>query len=167
MTVMEAICARRSVRKYQDCPVEEEKLARVLEAGRLAPSARNQQHWRFIAVTDETLRQGMPEACCGQAFVGQAPVVLVMVMTETPRAMSCGQLAEPMDCTIALSFMMLEAVEQGLGSCWIGAFHADKVAQLLQLPENETVVAVAPLGYPQEETPPRPRKAPEEVYSRR
>ena len=70
MTVMEAIRARRSIRKYQDRPVEEEKLQQVLEAGRLAPSARNQQQWHFIAVTDKQLKEKLPEACCGQTFVG-------------------------------------------------------------------------------------------------
>ncbi|WP_274952850.1 nitroreductase family protein [Angelakisella massiliensis] len=167
MTVMEAIRARRSIRKYQDRPVEEEKLQQVLEAGRLAPSARNQQQWHFIAVTDKQLREKLPEACCGQTFVREAPVVLVVTMTAEPRAMACGQLAQPMDCSIALSFMMLEAVEQGLGCCWLGAFYADQVKAVLQLPENETGVAVAPMGYPEGEVAARPRKSAEEVISRR
>ena len=162
MAVMEAIQARRSIRSYEPRPVEAEKLRQVLEAGRLAPSARNQQNWRLVAVEDAELRQRLSQACCGQKQVAEAPVFLAAVATGK-RVMTCGQVGEYVDCGIALSFMMLEAAEQGLGTCWLGAFRADEVAEVLGLPEGDVVVAVSPLGYPAEHPAPRPRKDPSEV----
>lgn len=165
MTVMEAIEARKSIRAYSGQPIEAEKLDRVLEAGRLAPSAKNQQAWKFVVVTDPALRARMVEACSGQKFVGEAPAVLV-VCADNRREMLCGQLACTVDCSIALSFMMLEAAEQGLGTCWLGAFSADAVRELLQIPEQYAVVAVTPLGYPAVDGNPRSRKSRDEVVVR-
>ena len=82
MQVMEAIESRRSIRNYLQKPVEAEKLHKVLEAGRKAPSARNRQEWKLIAVTAQELLARMPEACCGQKMVGQAPAVLVVCSTK-------------------------------------------------------------------------------------
>ena len=165
MTVMDAILSRRSTRSFQQKPVEQEKLERVLEAGRLAPSARNQQHWKFVVVTDPELREKLAQACCGQAFVASAPADLVICATQMGM-MACDQPAETVDCSIALSFMMLEAAEQGLGTCWLGAFHAGEVKKVLSLPGEDIVVAVSPLGYPDSAVEPRPRKSLEEVVVR-
>lgn len=162
MTVMEAIQNRKSIRHYLPKEIESEKLQKVLEAGRLAPSAKNAQNWRFTVVQDATLRSKLAEACCGQAFVSEAPVVLVLSATDF-NTMTCGQPRQTVDCSIALSFMMLEATEQGLGTCWLGAFYADKVKSLLQLPAQDTVIAVSPLGYPAVAGEARPRKAIEEI----
>lgn len=162
MTVLDAIKGRRSVRSYSDRSVEPEKLKMVLEAGRLAPSATNQQHWKFTVVTDEKLRFRMVEACCNQKFVGEAPAIIVVSATSM-RSMTCGQPSETIDCSIALSFMMLEAYEQGLGTCWLGAFFADKVKEVLDLSEAFIPVAVTPIGYPLDWPEVRGRKATEEV----
>lgn len=166
MTVMEAIKSRRSVRRYDPRPVEEEKLLSVLEAGRLAPSARNRQNWRFVAATDPALRETLSEACNGQQSVAEAPVTLCVVATGQ-NLMPCGQTGEVIDAAIALSFMMLEAQEQGLCTCWLGAFQAEAVREALGLPEEEVVVAVTPLGYPAEFPEPRPRKPLDEVVVRK
>lgn len=162
MDVSEAIRNRRSIRKYAAKPVEREKLEAVLEAGRLAPSARNQQDWKFIAVTDDARRAELTNACCGQTFVGQAPAVLVVCALEN-RTMTCGQPAGTIDASIALSFMMLEAAEQGLGTCWLGSFYEDQVKKVLGIPASVRVVAVSPLGYPDESPSARPRRKFEEV----
>lgn len=162
MQVMEAIKARKSIRAFTDQEVEQEKLMQVLEAGRLAPSASNQQRWKFIVVKDETLRAGMVEACANQKFVGQAPVILVICADEV-KDMRCKQPARTIDCSIALSFMMLEAAELGLGTCWIGAFYEEKVRELLQIPEAYDIVAVTPLGYPDTQGNHRIRKEMEDI----
>ena len=162
MTVMEAILARKSIRRYLTQDVEAEKLEKILEAGRLAPSARNAQNWHFTVVRDAALRSRLADACCGQTFVAQAPVVLVL-SAQGLNKMTCGQMRETVDCSIALSFMMLEAADLGLGTCWLGAFHADEVKSLLQLPEQDTVIAVSPLGYPAATEPPKPRKEMDEI----
>ncbi len=150
MDVFEAINMRRSVRAYADKDVEEEKLLKVLEAGRLAPSAKNRQEWRFIVVKDPETRRKLAKAAYGQRFVEQAPVTIVGCAMYADYIMPCGQYAYTVDVSIALSFMMLEATELGLGTCWLGAFHEDEVKEILNVPEAMRVVAVMPLGYPAE-----------------
>ena len=162
MAVLDVIKTRKSIRRYKDTPVEPEKLANVLEAARLAPSARNLQDWKFIAVTDTEKRLALQEACGGQRQVGQAPVTLV-VCANNDSNMSCGLSKTTIDCCIAMSFMLLQAEEEGLGMCWLGHFYADKVKEILNIPEDYIVVAVSPLGYADEDPAPKPRKAAEEV----
>ncbi len=157
MDVMQAIKGRRSIRSYSSREVEDDKLKMVLEAGRLAPSASNMQDLKFIIVKDESTRNGLVEATGGQNFVGTAPVVLVGCGTAE-RVMHCGQLTYPIDVSIAMSFMLLEAYELGLGTCWMGHFDENKVKKILAIPEQIRVVAMTPLGYPSEEPEPRPRK---------
>ena len=169
MKVIEAIEERRSIRSFSGQPVEEEKLLRVLEAGRLAPSARNMQDWKFVVVKDPGLRRRLAEAARNQEFVGQAPVVIVACGTSD-YVMTCGQLTYPIDVAIAVDHMTLAAVEEDLGTCWIGAFYEDKVKEILGVPENVRVVALLPLGYPAEtaknakDVPmPKPRKPLDEI----
>jgi nitroreductase len=157
MDLSEAIKKRRSVRSYQDKAVEEEKLLRVLEAGRMAPSARNMQDWRFIVVKEPGLRRRLAEAAKNQEFVGRAPVVIVACGTSE-YVMTCGQLTYPIDVSIAVDHMTLAAVEEGLGTCWIGAFYEDKVKEILEIPQSIHVVALLPLGYPAQPSKPTPRK---------
>ena len=165
MTVAEAIGGRRSIRSYLPREVEAEKLEAVLEAGRLAPSARNRQEWRFVAVTDPTLRERLAQAAHGQEFVAQAPVVLVICDTGGEYTMTCGQPGGTVDCSIALSFMMLQATELGLGTCWLGKYDEQSVREILDIPNAARVVAMTPLGYPAEDPAPRPRKQTAEVVT--
>ncbi|MDD4446823.1 MAG: nitroreductase family protein [Methanothrix sp.] len=157
MDLMQAIRDRRSIRDYRDLPVEEEKLQAVLEAGRLAPSARNMQDWKFIVVKDAATRQKLAVAARDQQFVGQAPVVIAACGTSD-LVMTCGQPAYPIDVAIALDHMTLAAASLGLGTCWIGAFYEDKVKEILGVPPEIRVVALLPLGYPAKQPEPRPRK---------
>lgn len=167
MNVSEAIRLRRSVRGYLDKPVEEEKLQRVLEAGRRAPSAKNMQEWRFIVVRDAATRRKLVEVAKGQAHVGEAPVVIVACGTITDYVMTCGQLTYPIDVSIALDHMTLQAVEEGLGTCWIGAFYEDQAKKLFGIPAEMRIVALMPLGYPATVGPAqeKPRKALSEIVS--
>ncbi len=165
MDVHEAIRNRRSIRAYREDPVPEDKLRRVLEAARNAPSAKNRQEWRFIAVREAGLRKKLAEAACSQEFVGRAPVILVACATEDKDVMTCGQKTGSVDCSIALAYVTLAAVAEGLGTCWLGAFHADKVRKVLGIPASAAVVALAPLGYPAEQPPSRGRRSFEEVVS--
>ncbi|UOO38291.1 nitroreductase family protein [Oscillospiraceae bacterium CM] len=162
MDVFEAIKTRRSIRKYSDKPVEEEKLTSILEAGRLAPSAMNAQNWRFIVVRDREKIQKLMDASDGQSFVGQAPCVLV-VCASNRRLMACGQPTDTVDAAIAMAFMILQAHALGLGTCWLGRFFADAIKKTLNIPDDVAVVAVTPLGYPAEQPAARPRKARREI----
>jgi nitroreductase len=162
MEISDAIKERRSIRKYSPKPVEEEKLKKVLEAARLAPSGNNTQNFRFIAVRDSKKRAGLMEAAYGQPAVGEAPVVLVACGLDTS-VMTCGHRGDTVDLSIAMSFAMLEAVEQGLGTCWLGYFDEGRVRAVLGIPKNVSVVMMTPLGYPAESPAPRPRKPFEQI----
>lgn len=157
MDVFDAIRERRSIRSYQEKPVEKEKLDKLLEAARLAPSAKNRQEWRFIVVREKEIREKLVDACKGQRFIREAPVVIV-------------GLADPsvsrwykVDLGIAMEHIALEAVELGLGTCWIGAFYQDKVKEILDIPEDKEVVALLTVGYPKEEGIKTPRKSLDEI----
>lgn len=153
MNVHEAIAARKSVRGWKDRPVEEEKLQRVLESTRLAPSAKNRQEWRFLVVTDPEKRSALIEAAHGQSFVGEAPVVIVACAETDHRVMHCGHTAFLVDVSIAIDHLTLAATEEGLGTCWIGFFDSQKVRQILSIPSEIEVVQLIPLGYPKDPAP--------------
>jgi len=148
MDVMEAIEKRRSVRSYQNKSVSEEKLKKILEAARLAPSAKNLQSYKFIVVKDQKLRDKLMEAAANQSFVGEAPVVIVGVSLNPDYVMTCKIPAYPIDVAIALDHITLAATEEGLGTCWVGKFYQDKVKEILNIPEKYKVVALLALGYP-------------------
>ena len=148
--VLEVIRKRQSVRSYQDKEIPEDVLQQVLEAGRLAPSANNKQHWKFIVVKDEDLRKKLVPACKNQKFVGEAPVVIAGCATNPDYVMTCGEHSSSIDLAIALDHMSLEAASLGLGTCWIGAFYQDQVKEILGVPVNVRVVPLMPLGYPEE-----------------
>jgi nitroreductase len=161
--VLKAIQSRRSIRAYDSREVEEDKLARILESGRLSPSAGNRQERRFIVVKDAKTRKMLSEAARNQAFVAEAPVVIAACSVETEYVMSCGQLAYPIDTAIAVDHMTLAAVAEGLGTCWIGAFDEKNVKEILNVPESVRVVSLLPLGYPSVIQRPSPRKSLDEI----
>ncbi len=163
MDVIEAIKTRRSVRSYQDKPVEPDKLEQILEAARLAPSACNSQEWKFIVVQDAQTRHALVQVCCDQAFIARAPVVIAACSTNPSRLMASGQPTSAVDLAIAVDHMTLAAVELGLGTCWIGAFDAPAVAKLLDVPDDCVVVHILPLGYAADTPSARPRKSTDEI----
>ena len=162
MDFYEVLTARCSVRSYDKRPVEEDKLRRVLDAGRIAPSASNRQDWKFIAVQDREILQKLTEAC-EQPWIAQAPVMIAVVGLNN-RIMFCEVPAAPVDCSIAIDHMTLAAVAEGLGSCWIGHFKQDECRQLLGIPAEYQIIQMLTLGYPGE-TPSKKtdRKSFEEV----
>jgi nitroreductase len=153
MTVQEAIRTRKSVREFTNAPVEKDKLDRVLEAARLAPSARNLQEWRILVVTDADRRAALIEAAGGQSFVGKAPVVLICCAETDHHRMHCGLKSYPIDVAIAIDHMTLAAVEEGLGTCWIGKFDPAAVRAVCNIPDEIEVVQLLPLGYPADPAP--------------
>ena len=165
MDVMTAIKTRRSIRAYKDKPIEDEKLEAVLEAGRLAPSASNRQEWKYVVVKDKALRDKLVDAANGQRFVGQASAVIVACSVQTNHIMPCGELSYPIDIAISIDHMTLAAVEQGLGTCWIGAFKQDEVKRLLGRPKEVKVVVLLPIGYPDTSPTPKSRKSLEEIVT--
>jgi nitroreductase len=161
--VLEAIKKRQSVRSYQDKEIPEDVLQQVLEAGRLAPSANNKQHWKFIVVKDKDLRKKLVPACKNQKFVGEAPVIIAGCGTNPDYVMSNGEHAYSIDLAIALDHMSLEAASLGLGTCWIGAFYQEQVKEILGVPEGVRVVNLLTLGYPEKLGPKTRRKPLSEI----
>ena len=134
MDVFEAIKKRRSIRTYQDKSVEEDKLNQLFEAARLAPSAKNQQNWKFIVVRDEHIREQLAHACNEQKFIAEAPVVIAGVADPTLKWYR-------IDMGIAVEHIALEAMELELGTCWVGAFDEKEVSRILRVPTDyETVI---------------------------
>ncbi len=163
MNVFDAIKLRRSIRGFKDKSIEEEKLLRVLEAGRLAPSAKNRQEWRYVVVKDKELRRKIAVASNNQYFIAEAPVVIVGCATMVDYVLSCGQPAYTIDVSISMDHMTLQAVEEGLGTCWIGFFKEDEVKKILNIPQEMRVVEIMPLGYPKFLPEPKPRKKFQEI----
>lgn len=158
MEVMEAIRTRRSIRDYEDRSIPEQKLLRVLEAARLAPSASNRQRWKFVVVTDAKRREELARAAGGQNHVRKAAVVIAAVATMPEYVMRCGVPAYAVDLAIAVDHMTLAAADEGLGSCWIGFFSQEEAREILKIPENCRIVALLTLGFPKEAAGPKERK---------
>lgn len=144
MDVIEAIKTRMSVRAYEPRQVPEDVLGRILEAGRIAPSASNYQPWHFIVVTDQQKRTALSGGRYAK-FLKSTPVVIVgLGNRETSPEWHV------VDVTIALQNMVLAATGEGLGTCWIGSFHESEVKAALSIPDTWEVVAMLALGYAKE-----------------
>jgi nitroreductase len=167
MKVLEAIQKRRSVRKYKENPIPEEALLRVLEAARLAPSGKNFQPWKFIIVKDKALKEKLARASAGQYFIARAPIIIVGCGFPDNCYARMGRYMKSwsVDVTIALEHLILQAQEEGLGTCWIGSFEEGEVKALLNVPEEVKVLALTPLGYPEEIPAFRGRKSLDEIIS--
>jgi len=144
MEVFEAIQARRSIRSYESKEIPEDILNRILEAGRLSPSAMNLQPWHFIVVKDAAKRKALSAGRYAK-FLSESPVVIVGCADKKRSEKWC-----VIDTTIALQSMVLTATAEGLGTCWVGSFDEGSVKSLLNVPDNFTVVALLALGYPKE-----------------
>lgn len=149
MELYEAIRTRHSVRVYEDKPVPEVKLLKILEAARLAPSASNRQPCKFIVVADSERRHALARAA-GQTHIAAAPVVIAAVATMPDYVMRSGIPTHPIDLAIAVDHMTLAAVNEGLGTCWIGGFPQDHVKTILKVPDSCRVIVLMTLGYPKQ-----------------
>lgn len=167
MSVLEIIRGRRSVRRYKGDPVPEETLSRVLEAARLAPSAKNLQPWKFVVVRDRATKAALAKAAFGQTFMSEADVIIAACgYPERAYPRQGGFMNSwPIDVAISFEHLVLQAVEEGLGTCWIGAFQEAEAKAALGVPDEVRVMAMTPLGWPAETPPPRARKAMEEIVS--
>jgi len=157
MDLSEAIRRRTSVRSFLPREVGDGKVHRILEAGLSAPSSNNGQPWRFIVVKDAGKRKALADATRGQKFLADAPVIIVACGVDTDRVMTCGQPAYTVDVSIAVDHMTLAAANEGLGTCWVCAFHEDKAKKVVNVPEDARIVALLPMGYPAGDPPATPR----------
>jgi nitroreductase len=163
----ELIKNRYSVRAYKPDPVEEDKLARILEAARLAPTAANRQPFRVIVVKTEERKEELGRIYGRDWFV-QAPLVLCVcaVPSEAWVRKADGWNAAEVDATIAMAHMVLAAAEEGLGTCWIAAFDPTATREVLGIPPEVIPSAFTPLGYP-DDTAGHKKRLPLENFVRR
>jgi nitroreductase len=159
MDVFEAIRTRRSIRKYRSKPIPNEKLNMILEAARLAPSAGNRQPWRFIIIQDADRKKEVAQAADDQTFLSDAATIVVAV--GDPDASIRWH---EKDSMIALEHIVLASTALGYGTCWIGAFDEEALKRLLKIPTRMKVVALLPIGIPDETPSPKPRKKPSEIF---
>ena len=168
MDVLQAIKSRRSIRRYKTTPVDDKTLELVLEAARWAPSWANTQCWRFVVVRDTDVKDELvtvvsPRNAAYEA-IRQAPVVIVACAKLGRSGCSRGEPTTDkgdwymFDVALSMQNLVLAAHSLGLGTVLVGAFDARKAASILGVPEGFCVVAITPLGYPDVEPRPVPRK---------
>lgn len=153
MEFMEVIAKRRSIRKYKPDPVPEEKLQKLYEALRLAPSGGNRQNYSFIFVMNAEKRKRIVTEAGHQGFLGEAPVLMVAVCDP----------GNEFNVAIAVDHMILSATNEGLGTCWVGWFEKEPVKKILDIPDSKVPVILVPIGFPDENPDPRPRKPLEQL----
>lgn len=148
MNVDEAILKRRSVRSYSDKPLSKEKIEEIMESTKMAPSAANKQDWKFVIVTDDEVKEEIYQAARRQNQVKEAPAVIAGITTDPEGIMECDIPTGVVDLTIALDHLTLKAAEEGLGTCWIGAFNQKKAKKALNVPSQYKIVSLMTIGYP-------------------
>jgi nitroreductase len=158
MAVLDAIRKRYSCRSYQDKSIEQDKLDCILEAARLAPSARNTQDWRFVVVTDKAIKSKVA-GTTNRPEVFEKAGAIIAACSNSDYVMRCGQAIGPIDVAIALEHISLQAADLGLGTCWIGSFDAGKVRQILTIPEYVAIIELMAVGYPADSKP-EPKREP-------
>jgi nitroreductase len=173
--ILELIISRQSDRKYSDRPVEKEKLERILEAGRMAPSACNAQPWKFIVVTDPVLLKELAVAASARllgmnAFVAQAPLQIIVVREQPNFSSKVGATIKNKDYSlidigIATENICIQAKAEGIGSCILGWFDESLVKKLLSIPRSKRVELILTLGYSLSEKREKRRKPAEETVS--
>jgi nitroreductase len=164
MTVLEAIRKRYSCRAYQDKSIEPEKLDSILEAARLAPSARNMQDWRFVVVTASQVKRQLTETTNKPDVFAKAGAIIA-ACSNSNYVMPCGQAAAPIDVSIALEHICLQATELGLGTCWIGSFDPEKTRSMLGIPTDIEVIELLAVGYPADSKPEPKRESIDKIVS--
>ncbi len=167
MDFFQVVRDRRSIRKYKDLPVEREIIEQVLDAARLAPSWKNMQCWRFLVLTDagkrESLLDAFPDDNPGKKAIAQAPVVVVVCGNPAESDVENGIEYFIADVAIAFEHLCLAAHALGLGSCFMGWYDEERIKQALGIPDDIRIVGITPLGYPDQDPKPRPRKQLSEI----
>ncbi len=174
MELFEAIKTRRSIRKFQDKPVEEEKLRAVLDSLRLAPSWANMQCWRMVVVKDRDMKRKLSDLSYVESFfapkgykanpskkaLAEAPIVIVLCADPANSGTLWNQNYYLVDCGIASQNLMLAARGLELGTVFVGVFDEEKLKSMLRIPSQVRVVGLFPLGYPVEEKVSGPSRKP-------
>jgi nitroreductase len=170
MDLFEVVEKRRSIRSFKPNSIPQEDLKKILEAGRLAPSGGNCQPWYFIVVREMETKRALAAASNNQMFMADADVIIVALgdpkasSKKLPYTLSATRIPYKQDPMIAVEHMVLAATALGYGTCWIGAFNEEEVKKILKVPKDLAVIALLPVGVPNENPPARPRKSFNEIF---
>ncbi|GFZ29943.1 nitroreductase [Clostridium zeae] len=173
--MLNEILSRRSIRKYKNEIVEDEKIIEIIESGRLAPSGSNTQPWHFIVIKSQEMREKLAYTSHNQKWMMTAPVFIACVadirsriddsveikIDEESSQEEVKQIIR--DTSISVGHMLLQAKNLGLGTCWVAWFTQKEIRPILNLPEDKYLLGIITLGYADEEPKPRPRKNIEEI----
>lgn len=159
MDTFECIRTRRTTRTFSPKDLPEETLHKILEAGRLAPSARNMQPWHLIAIRDKAMLKRLAPLCTSGRYIDQAGLAVAVVTDPANRW-------HEIDGARAVQNMELAGWNEGVGTCWIGGLERDTIKDLLGIPPQLHLLTILPFGYPTDPAAPRRRtkKRPEEVF---
>jgi len=165
MDFLELAKQRYSCREFSTKPVEKEKIEKILEAGKLAPTAKNAQSQRILILQNKEQLAKLSECT---PFGWNAPVIMVICYDKesSGKRKYDGHDYGIEDASIVTTHMILEVQELGLGATWIGHFEPDKVREIYRIPENFEIVALLPIGYPAEDSKPNPRHEEREEISK-
>lgn len=171
MNFAELASKRQSDRKYNDSPVEKEKLQQCIETTRIAPSANNSQPWKFIVVDEPELTRKVADCAASlgmNGFVKQAPVMVAVVLEKMNLLSKIGSVIRDkefslLDIGIAVNQFCLQAAELGLGTCIIGWFNEKEAKKLLHIPSGKRVPLLISVGYPAGATREKVRKPLDEM----
>lgn len=159
MDTFECIRKRRDLRSYMKKNVPDNAIKKIIEAGRLAPSAMNSQPWHFIVIKNKLTLKELGAYCLSGRFIVDASFAVVVVTDPLNKW-------HEIDGARAVQNMALAGWNEGVGCCWIGAIDREKVKEKLNIPGNLHILTILPFGYPEEFTVKRKkmRKSPEEVF---
>lgn len=154
MDIYDLIIRRRTIRRFQKKPISRQILEKLINAARLAPSAANLQPCEYVVIDDEKFLEKTFETLCWAGYIapggnpppGERPVAYIVVLVDENKSKSGSQ-----DAAAAIENMILVALSEGLGSCWIGSVEREKLTQLLDVPSHHRIDSALALGYPLEE----------------
>lgn len=160
--IMEAIVGRRSIRAFKSQDIPRAIVEKLIEAAQWAPSAGNAQPWTFVIVRKAEIKRKLAKAALEQAFIEEAPVVIIVCADEERASKAYGERGRTLYCiqdtAAATQNIHLAAHSLGLGTCWVGAFDESKVGEIIAAPQGVRPVVMIPVGYPAETPQPRKRR---------
>ncbi len=159
-SLLQGIRERRTVRAFRTDPVEPEKIDRILEAGRWAPSGKNTQPWRFVVVNAPDKRQELGKLVPQRNMIATAPVTIA-VLKHTPSGYD--ELKDAQGIGACAQNLLLAAHALGLGACWIGKSRDPEVEKLLGASDEEELMLLLPVGHPAEASADGKRKPRDEL----
>jgi nitroreductase len=167
LDAFEAIKGRRSVRAYTSEEVSEKEIEKLIEAARWAPSAGNIQPWEFVIVTKTETKRRLADAALHQTSIEEAPVIIVVCANVAQSSVGYGSRDANLYClqdtAAATENMLLAATPLGLATCWVGAFHENEVAKVINTPKEVRPVAIIPVGHVAEKPTAPPKKSLREI----